>query len=359
MNTSRIQVQDLESGEVNRLAGLSGNTEIRTANSSSESPKSPRRNQRAAYGVLLAAAAVMLAGFAAFRWWNHAQTWVTTDNAYIAGHIHTVSTRIAGNISEVLVSENQEVRLGEVVARLDANDLKVLREKAHAARAQAEAQVAQAHAQVTRDEALASKVRLDFDRADRLFRETARVISQADFDSAKAALDAAHGSLGATRAAVLAAEAQVKAATAQLKDVELQLSYTEITSPATGSVGRKNMEVGNRVQPGQSLLAIVQPKVWITANFKETQLKRLRAGQTVEVSVDSFSGRKFAGRVESIAPASGAQFALLPPDNATGNFTKIVQRVPVKILFDDAGVRDFEGRIVPGMSVTVKVNVRG
>lgn len=155
-----------------------------------------------------------------------------------------------------------------------------------------------------------------------------------------------------------AAQAQVKAVNAQLKDVELQLSYAEILAPAAGRVGRKNVEVGNRVQPGQSLLAIVQPKVWVMANFKETQLRDLQPGQAVRLRVDGFPGREFTGRVENLAPASGAQFALLPPDNATGNFTKIVQRVPVKIVFDDESVRDFAGRIVPGMSVEVKVKVR-
>ena len=172
-------------------------------------------------------------------------------------------------------------------------------------------------------------------------------------------LAAARGSLNATKAAVAAAEAQVKAASAQLKEVELQLSYTEIMSPAAGRVGRKNVEVGHRVQPGQALLAVVQPAVWVTANFKETQLGELRPGQHVELRVDTFPKTVFTGRVESIAPASGAQFALLPPDNATGNFTKIVQRVPVKIVFDEDSVRGFSGSLIPGMSVCVKVNVRG
>ena len=112
------------------------------------------------------------------------------------------------------------------------------------------------------------------------------------------------------------------------------------------------------MQAGQALLAVVAPEVWVTANYKETQLEQLRPGQRVSLEVDSFPGHKFAGTVESLSPASGAEFALLPPDNATGNFTKIVQRVPVKIVFNEASVRDFAGRIVPGMSVVVKVDVR-
>jgi membrane fusion protein (multidrug efflux system) len=302
---------------------------------------------------------LLVAGYGGWCWWDYASSWVATDNAYVSGHVHTVSARIAGTVSEVPVSENQTVEAGTVLARLDPNDLKVQREKANAALAQAEAQLAQARAQVSHEAAMAGKAQLDFDRADKLFHDRTGAISTQEFDAAQTTLAAANGALDGTKALVLAAEAQVKAAAAQLKDVELQLSYTEILAPTAGRVGRKNVEVGNRVQPGQALLAIVQPEVWVTANFKETQLQRLHPGQKVSLWVDSFPGHKFAGTVESLAPASGAQFALLPPDNATGNFTKIVQRVPVKIVFEQGSVGDFAGRIVPGMSVVVKVNVRG
>jgi membrane fusion protein, multidrug efflux system len=299
------------------------------------------------------------AGYGGYRWWDYARTWVTTDNACLSGHVLTVSSRIAGTVSEVLVEDNQEVQAGKVLARLDPNDLKVLREKAAATLAQAEAQVAQARAQVLRDTALAGKARLDLDRAEKLFRDRNGVISEQEFDTSKAAWEAANAALNASQALQLAAEAQVLAATAQVKDVDLQLSYTEIVAPAAGRVGRKNLELGNRIQPGQALLAIVEPKVWVTANFKETQLQHLRPCQKVKLEVDTFPGTDFTGEVESLAPASGAQFALLPPDNATGNFTKIVQRVPVKIVFGPESTREFAGRLVPGMSVTVKVRVRG
>ena len=304
------------------------------------------------------AVVLLTVGAAGFYWWNYTHTWVSTNNAYVAGHIHTVSTRIAGNVTKVLVSDNQQVEAGDVLAQLDVNDLNVQREKAGAALAQANAQLAQIRAQVTRDETVASKSQSDFDRADKLSHDTNAVLSRQEFEDAKAALGVARASLNATKASVLAAEAQVKAATAQLADVELQLSYTEIVAPAAGRVGRKNIEVGNRVQPGQSLLAIVQSQVWITANFKETEIAHLKPGQPVTVTVDGFPGHQFSGRIESISPASGAQFALLPPDNATGNFTKIVQRVPVKIIFDEACMRDFSGKVVPGMSVNAKVRIR-
>ena len=182
--------------------------------------------------------------------------------------------------------------------------------------------------------------------------------AQAGADIAAAALQAAGSALKSAEAAADAAQAQEKVAEANLKDAELQLSYTGILAPAAGRIGKKNLETGNRVQPGQALLALVQPDVWVVANFKETQLARMRPGQPVRLWVDAFPGREVAGRVESLAPASGSQFALLPPDNATGNFTKIVQRVPVKIAFDSQSASDPEGRLVPGLSALVEVKVR-
>lgn len=357
MNANLLKLEDVELETADRVVTQPVRTAPLPRVGDDAAALPPPRRSRVrlwiALGLLMVAA-----GYGGYRWWDQARTWVTTDNAYVAGHIHTISTRLAGNVAEVLVQENQDVASGAVLARLDTRDLLVKQAEARAALAQAEAQVVQVRAQVTRDTAVANKAQQDFDRADQLFHEATRAISQAEFDAAKATLDAARGSLGATRAAEVAAQAQVQVATAQLADADLQLSYAEIVAPAAGRVGRKNLEVGNRVQPGQALLALVQPEVWVTANLKETQLKRLRAGQLVKLSVDSFPGRTFTGRVESIAPASGAQFALLPPDNATGNFTKIVQRVPVKIVFDEASLGDCTGRIVPGMSVFVKVNVR-
>jgi membrane fusion protein, multidrug efflux system len=293
-----------------------------------------------------------------YRGLDYLRTWTSTDNAYLSGHVHSVSARIAGTVSEVLVEDNQEVQAGAVLARLDGSDLDVQRSKSAAVLAQAEAQLAQAQAQVLQNTALAGKARQDFDRADNLFHGKDSVISKQEFDAAKASLDAASAAVNASQAMVRSADAQRSSAVAQLKDVELQLSYTEIKAPAAGRIGRKNLELGNRVQPGQALLAIVEPQVWVTANFKETQLDHLRPGQKATVEVDSFPAHLFAGTIESLAPASGAQFALLPPDNATGNFTRIVQRVPVKVVFDADSAREFSGRLVPGMSARVKVKVR-
>lgn len=154
--------------------------------------------------------------------------------------------------------------------------------------------------------------------------------------------------------AALAAYAQQQA---QVKNALLQLSYTTITAPETGQIGNKTVQVGQRVQPGQTLMSIVKQKPWVIANFKETQLNKMRPGQFVKIKIDAFGERTFKGKIDSISPASGAKFALLPPDNATGNFTKIVQRVPVKVVFEPESIQGYESLITPGMSAIITVNV--
>jgi membrane fusion protein, multidrug efflux system len=154
------------------------------------------------------------------------------------------------------------------------------------------------------------------------------------------------------------AVAAIEQAESALEDAKLQLSYTEIRSPIAGRIGRKGVEAGQRLQPGQPLLAIVEDDLWVIANYKETQLTRMKPGQPVEIKIDSFPDHTFRGYIESMSPGTGAQFALLPPDNATGNFTKIVQRVPVKIRFDRESIRGYEGFLVPGMSVIAVAAIR-
>jgi membrane fusion protein (multidrug efflux system) len=155
-----------------------------------------------------------------------------------------------------------------------------------------------------------------------------------------------------------AAKAAIGQSEASVKDAQLQLSYTNITTPATGQIGRKSVEVGQRVQPGTRLMAIVSNDLWVVANFKETQLANMKPGQKVEIKLDAFGGHKFEGHLDSFSPASGAQFSLLPPDNATGNFTKVVQRIPVKVVFDAASIKGYESPIAPGMSATVNVELK-
>jgi membrane fusion protein, multidrug efflux system len=353
-------------------AGIS----IQYAESSTQNPgPKGRAASQVPKRVFQAITSLVLTGVAvwySYRWYDHACTWTRTDNAYVAAHIHTVSARVAGTVKEVLLEENQFVAAGSVLARLDSRDFEVrcqqaraLVEQARAQSQQAEAQIAQAKAQIAREQARAIKAKLDFDRATSLFQGDTGAISRQEFDQAKAesdsaqaALQGAQSTLESARALVTAAQAQEQAAQASLDDAQLQLSYTEITAPSAGRIGKKNLETGNRVQPGQALLALVEPEVWVTANFKETQLARMKPGQPVRIEMDALPGQIFSGQVESLSPASGAQFALLPPDNATGNFTRIVQRVPVRIRFDPEAFGESENRLLPGMSAVVEVNVR-
>jgi membrane fusion protein (multidrug efflux system) len=332
---------------------------------------------------------------------QHLLTHEETDDAYVTGSIHTISSRLAGVVSEILVEENTRVKAGQPLIKLDTRDLdlkidgaKVALQRAQAQLAQSEARLADTKAQgdivhagvdlaaanVARDQAHVAKAKIDLDRADALkSKGELNVISQADYDTAKSAFTVASATLEATRASadaaksyITSAKAKLKAAEAELeaakaevrsaefaiRDAELQLSYATITAPADGTLSRKAVEIGNRIQPGQALFALVDPKVWIQANFKETQIGKLHVGQEVEVVIDALPKHQLTGRIASFSAASGAQFSLLPPDNATGNFTKVVQRVPVRIEFDDKTIADVREQIRPGLSVLVSIEVK-
>ena len=345
--------------------------------------------------VLGAAAALWTARFV-----HHLLTYEETEDAYVNGHVHQIAPRVAGAVTAVLIDENQPVRAGQTLATIDPLEYEIARHRAQAmlaqskaevSRAQAavdqakaqviqtQAQVEQANAQVTRAGAQLETANTDFTRNNKLYNGDQRAIAKSEvdttkggFDAAQAAFDAAKANVDGVKSNVVAAQAQVESAQAALEaaqaavkaseaavsDAERELGYATITAPVDGTVGNKNVEVGNRVQVGQALYALVQPDLWVVANFKETQLTRMRKGQPVELTIDAIGGQTFEGKVDSISPATGAQFALLPPDNATGNFTKVVQRVPVKIVFDPAGVRGFEDRLRPGLSAVVNVRVR-
>jgi len=201
--------------------------------------------------------------------------------------------------------------------------------------AKAQSQLAQAQENVTNAQAKLAASQGGLQQATASGQDTA--VKRSQYEGAKAAI----------------AQAQTS-----LKDAQLQQSYTNITAPSAGRVGKKTAEVGNRVQDGTSLMAIVDNNYWLVANFKETQLENMQPGQPVEIKLDAFPHHTFAGRVDSISPASGAQFALLPPDNATGNFTKVVQRIPVKIIFEQKSIQGYASRITPGMSAEVTVDVK-
>ncbi|WP_321956789.1 HlyD family secretion protein [Paraburkholderia bannensis] len=307
-------------------------------------------------GFAVFALCVAVAIVFAFSEGSHA-----TDDAYVTGHVHLISPRVNGTVERVVVDDNQLVHAGQVLVELDPRDfdVRVALERARILQAQAaqhgaQAAIAEAQAAVVATQADAHKANLDYERAKSLVTGTPRALSQQEFDSADAAwvaarshVDAANARLVAARAALFAAQAQEAQGTANLRDASLQREYASIVAPVDGYVGRKTVESGQRVTPGQPLLAIVEPAVWVVANYRETQLKHIAAGDAATVTVDAEPGVTLHGRVDSLAPATGAQFALLPPDNATGNFTKVVQRVPVKIVFD----QPLAVRLAPGLSV--------
>ncbi len=319
------------------------------------------------------------------RMWYRSHYFVETENAFISGHVHPVSSRIAGVVTRVLVEDNQVIKVGDVIAELDPADQRVKVEQIAAQVAsarqqvlQADAQVAQVKAQagaaasqVLQSEALLVRARQDAERFGQLYNSQMKAVSKAELDAANAGRAGASADVAARRGNVAAAQAQITAAEAarevvkaqikvletQMKDAQQQLAYNRILAPVSGRLGRRSVEVGARVQPGQMLAAIVQDEVWITANFKETQLGGLQVGQQVHVTIDALPKHPLVGRVDSFSPASGNQFALLPADNATGNFTKIVQRVPVKITLRAEDVQALRGRLAPGMSALAEIEL--
>jgi len=311
---------------------------------------------------------------------------VSTDNAQVDGHITLIAPRIAAFVTRILVDDNQHVQAGDTLVILDDRDLKVKLQQAEADLRQAEAAVGsrgragqtQAELQATRSEAASAQASVRAAEADyhkaaadvERYRKLAaqKIVSAQQFDAAEAAAAqaaaklevarrqaaAAGSQVSASGAAVRSADAHLAAAKAAVDNAKLQLSYAYITAPVSGTVARRNAEVGALVQVGQTLMSIVPDEnVWVTANLKETQLTHVRVGDRARFTVDAYPGRQFEGRVESLSPATGARFALLPPDNATGNFTKVVQRVPVRIAVDQPSGAPIPLR--PGMSVDVTI----
>jgi membrane fusion protein (multidrug efflux system) len=326
--------------------------------------RTPRRNPvRMIIVVLLAVAGLLWA----VRYGTHLLTHAETDDAYVTGYVHQVTPHVGGTVSEVLVDENQDVKAGQVLFRLDPRDNEAKLRQAQAQLAQSDAlidftkaEIANTQAKIDQAQAQFVKAGLDFDREKDLVRT--KVASQQEFDNARAAYDtgnasllAAKASLEAMNSGLLVAQAQRQNSQTALENAQLQLSYDTVAAPSSGRTSKRSVELGAYAQPGQSLIAIVEPQVWIEANFKETQLAKMHDGQRADITIDALPGHAFSGTVESISPASGAQFALLPADNATGNFTKVVQRVPVKIHLDPESVRGFEDRFRPGLSAVVSV----
>jgi len=283
-----------------------------TPGSEQGAAKASKIQPRHRKGILIAVAVIcafFFAKYAIFHFFHE-----ITDNAYVTGHIHYIAPQITGVVQKVAVENNARVKAGDLLVQIDPEAF--------------DAQLA---------DAIAKNERAHGDYAREVELAKTRVVSVQDFAHAKNDADSA---------------------AAQLRMAQLNRKYATVLSPVDGVIGGRSVEVGNTVMPAINMLAVVEGHPWVEANFKETQVAHIHPGQKASLTVDAIPGKTFEGRVVSIAPASGRQFALLPADNATGNFTKIVQRLPVRIEFDAQSVKGYEDRIVPGLSVVTSVRVR-
>jgi len=332
------------------MAQPESNTMAENTPSGKESPKAPNLVRMVIIGALLTVALIW-----GGRSIYHSFLYVETDNAQIVGDIYPVISRIPGKVQEVLASDNMPVKQGDTLIRLEAADYEVRRDIAAAALQNARASVSAAGATANAAAATERKLSADLQRNRSLKRQD--VISQAEFDAVQAGEESSSAQFAAASSQHRAAEAQVKLKEAELRNAELQLSYTTITAPASGHVAKKGVQPGQYVAPGQQLIALVgSSELWIVANFKETQLDKITPGLPVIIKVDAYPGKEFKGKVESLSAGTGAQFALLPPDNASGNFVKVTQRIPVKIIFTEKP--DKNHPLSAGMNVVVEVKVK-
>ena len=297
---------------------MENNVKMDSTETKTKTPTTASRKRWYALG----GATALIAAFA-FVHWLHARHYEETDDAFVDAHVAPVSSKVSGQVTAVHVDDNQPVKRGDLLVEIDPGDYKVEAARARAEVAAADAEARQAKLDASRYAQLVAK--------DQVARQTADK-AQADAEVAKAKADTARE---------------------RLAQAELNLSYTKILAPQDGRVARRSVETQSFVQPGQPLMAVVPASVFVIANFKETQLARMRPGQPAKVKVDAFPGREFKAHVDSLQAGTGARFSLLPPENATGNYVKVVQRLPVKIAFDEP-----TDGLSPGMSAVPVVEVR-
>jgi membrane fusion protein (multidrug efflux system) len=343
-------------------------------------PRRSGRLRRALVGTALVALGLgVIAGGA--EWWLAARHFESTDDAFIDADQSQIAAQISGKVVELLVGDNQHVEAGQVLLTIDPRDYQVRLEQVRAQQANAAAQAEEARAQkllqqaqLAQEEAQVRVAEADQEQASRdLARYRAidpAAITRQQLDQSVAAAKSAVARLDSARQAVLGGQAQIETqqakidaadaglrqADADVHNAELQLSYTKVAAPQAGRVTRRTVSLGNYLSPGQAVLAIVPDEMWVTANFKETQLTHMRSGQPVEITVDAFPDQVLHGHVDSIQRGTGAVFSSLPAENATGNYVKVVQRVPVKVEFDGDAWRKLP--LAPGLSVTPVVTVR-
>ncbi|WP_337267293.1 HlyD family secretion protein [Oryzifoliimicrobium ureilyticus] len=346
-------------------------------------PQAEKKKRRSLVLPIIGLAVLAGAAWYGYDWWTVGRFMVSTDDAYVEGDIATISPKVTGYVASVAVDANKRVKAGDVLLTLDDGDYKNALDQAEAQVATqrlalsridaqidgAKASLTQAEAQKTALDATVRGAEITFKRQTDLNQRN--VGTAAELDNSRIALDQARANLAAGDANIIAARANIEILQAQRQEAEgavrsaeisrdkaaRDLSFTIVKAPYDGVIGNRSVQVGDLVSPGQRLMAVVPEKqLYIDANFKETQIQHLVPGSKVNVHVDAYSDHSVVGTVESIAPASGAVFSLLPPENATGNFTKIIQRVPVRISLPQDALAT--GRLRAGLSVVVDVDTR-
>ena len=340
-------------------------------------PKKRLKTQHLAAGVVTLAAAIATGVY----YEEMIAPYESTDDAFIETHVSPVAPQVAGRVAQLLVTDNQEVKPGEVLVQIDPSDFQTKLDQERASLAAAQSRLEQAKAQYSADEARVEAEKANVtaaaaqarqaDADDKRYQAVGNfAVSASQLDLAGTQARSADALVAAARSKELAAEAQIaldqaamqtasagiQQSQAAVHQAELNLSYTQVKAPVAGYVTHRTVETGAYVQTGQALLAIVPHEVWVVANFKETQLTHMRAGQPVSVTVDAYPQIQFKGHVDSVQSGTGPRFSLLPPENATGNYVKVVQRVPVKIVLDDQAASEYV--LGPGMSVVPEVRVQ-
>ncbi len=306
-------------------------------------------------------------------YYQRSQKITSTDDAQIEGELYPIIPKVSGYISEVLVRDNQEVHQGDLLIRIESQDYQIRVDQARASLQAVRETLLSIRSQVGQIISQTEAANADYQKSLsdlRRYRPLAAndEISHQQLEEAERAASSNGSKLRALEQQISAAKAQVKLGEARVVEAEanlnhagLELSYTRVVAPASGRISKKSVQPGQWVQIGQSLMAVVPlTDIWVVANFKETQTGRMRPGQEAEIKVDSYPGVLFHGRVESIAAGTGARFSLLPPENATGNYVKVVQRVPVKIVFDEKDLKSHPEAILrSGLNVVASVKISG
>jgi len=349
---------------------------IKGISSQNGAPKKNKRRRHLFAGIATLAVGLATGGY----YLEFVAPFESTDDAFIAAHVTAVAPQVAGRITQLLVQDNQEVKPGDVLVQIDPRDYQAKLDQEQANLTAAQSRLQQANAQFAADQARvgqekanvvaataqATQAQADYQRyqavgdlgvsASQLeLAGTQARSAAAEVDAARNKELAAEAQATLDQASIQTAAAEVQRSEAAVRQAQLDLSYTQVKAPEAGYVTHRTVEAGAYVEPGQALLAIVPQHVWVIANFKETQLTHMRPGQPVEVAVDAYPQIKFTGHVDSIQHGSGANFSLLPPENASGNYVKVVQRVPVKIVLDTASHPNVV--LGPGMSVEPEVRI--